>query len=329
MNKITEKIWVLVEQRDSAIAGVSFELIAKAKELTANSSSEVIAVILGYRLKDCQDKLVAAGADKVYVLDNQDFLHYSPENYSVAIMTLAKEHRPDIILAGATTMGRSLASRLAIRLETGITADCTDLYIDDKSGDLIQVRPAFGGNVLAKISCPNHRPQIATVRPRTFKALDFDFERKGEVLAFSAPKNAIDNRVRFLSFFKEELSDVNLLEAEIIIAGGRGLGSKKNFQTMESLAKKINAAVGASRSAVDAGWIPYIHQVGQTGTTVSPKIYFALGISGQIQHLVGMQSSTKIVAVNKDPKAPIFNVADYGIVGDANEFIQEMLKTVK
>lgn len=326
MSKFSDDIFVIVEQRDSVIAKHSYELIAKARELAASVDSSVVAVLIGYQVDQVALDLVAYGADKVFVLDKVDYRHYSAENYSAVLSLLLKKEVPAIVLTAATTMGRSLASRLAIRLETGITADCTDLYIDQKSGDLMQIRPAFGGNLLAKIACSKQRPQMATVRPGTFKASEEDRQRKGEIVKIDAPEACIDNRVKFLRFFKEELSDVNLIEAEIVIAGGRGLGSKPNFENMEALAKKLNAAVGASRAAVDAGWVPYIHQVGQTGTTVSPKIYFALGISGQIQHQVGMQSSTKIIAVNKDRHAPIFNIADYGIIADANDFIAEMLK---
>lgn len=325
MSRYSDDICVLIEHREAELAEHSLELLAKARDLAESVASEVIAVLIGYKVSGLSEKLIAYGADKVFVLDKEGYLHYNAENYSSVLYQLIKQERPSVLLAAATTTGRSLASRLAIKLGTGITADCTELYIDEETSDLIQIRPAFGGNIMAKIACSKHRPQIATVRPRTFKALHPDNTRKGEVHVIEASHLCLDKRMRFLRFFKEELSDVNLLEADIIIAGGRGLGSKQNFEKMEVLAQKLNAAVGASRAVVDAGWVPYIHQVGQTGTTVCPKIYFALGISGQIQHQVGMQSSTKIVAVNKDPHAPIFNVADYGIIADVNEFLDTVL----
>lgn len=325
MSRYSDDICVLIEHREAKLAEHSLELLAKARDLADSVTSKVIAVLIGDKVSELSKKLIAYGADKVFVLDKEDYSHYNAENYSSVLYQFIRQERPSVLLAAATTTGRSLASRLAIRLETGITADCTELYIDQDSGNLMQIRPAFGGNIMAKIACSKHRPQMATVRPRTFKKLEEDQNRQGEIIKLTPPETCLDNRVRFLRFFKEELSDVNLIEAEIIIAGGRGLGSKQNFEKMEALAQKMNAAVGASRAAVDAGWVPYIHQVGQTGTTVSPKIYFALGISGQIQHQVGMQSSSKIIAVNKDRHAPIFNIADYGIIADANEFIDAVL----
>ncbi|MCF7887307.1 MAG: electron transfer flavoprotein subunit alpha/FixB family protein, partial [Candidatus Omnitrophica bacterium] len=239
------------------------------------------------------------------------------------------KYKPEILLAGATTTGRSLAARIAVKCYTGLTADCTGLEIDKDKKILIQTRPAFGGNIMAQIISPNFRPQMATVRHKVMPEAKLDPARKGEIIKESFDPNNVDKRIKFLDFVKEDVSTVNLAEADIIVSGGRGLGSPENFKIIEELAENLDAAIGSSRACVDAGWIPYSHQVGQTGRTVCPKIYIACGISGQIQHLVGMQSSDLIIAINKDPDAPIFKVADYGIVGDLFKVIPLLSKGLK
>ncbi len=244
-------------------------------------------------------------------------------------MKLTEEYSPEIILCGATTIGRSLVSRVAVRIDAGLTADCTSLDIDEKERLLLQTRPAFGGNIMATIITPNHRPQMATVRHKVMREAGAFPDNKAEVVRKSYPEETFRSRTRLIDVVKEIEETVNLAEADIIVSGGRGLGGPENFAVIRELAKTLNAAVGASRAAVDSDWIPYSHQVGQTGKTVCPKIYIACGISGQIQHLIGMQSADIIVAINKDPDAPIFKVATYGIVGNVLEVVPALTKEFK
>ncbi|MBD3264918.1 MAG: 4Fe-4S dicluster domain-containing protein [Candidatus Omnitrophica bacterium] len=323
-------VWVFAEQRESNIAPVVFELLAKARELADTLDTYVGAVLLGSNIEDKARDLIQRGAEKVYVVDSPSLQHYIAENYTRAIVSLIKRYKPEIFLAGATTTGRSLVSRIAVNLYTGLTADCTGLDIDREKKILIQTRPAFGGNIMAQIISPNFRPQMATVRHKVMPEAEVDVKRKGEVIkedCFSSSSE--DKRIKFLDFIKETVATVNLAEADIIVSGGRGLKEPANFKLIEELAGVLGAAVGSSRACVDAGWIPYSHQVGQTGRTVCPKIYIACGISGQIQHLVGMQSSGTIIAINKDPDAPIFKVADYGIVGDIFKVVPSLTKLIK
>jgi electron transfer flavoprotein alpha subunit len=253
--------------------------------------------------------------------------HFGVEPYSRVIADLITEHKPEIVLGSATAIGRSVLSRVAVKVHAGLTADCTGLDIDTEKRLLLQTRPAFGGNIMATIICPDHRPQMATVRPKVMKPLTEPYDSKGNIQEISV--NDLTNRVKFLDFVVDETSHVNIAAADVIVTGGRGLQDPKNFALIEELADLLGGAVGASRSAVDAGWINYSHQVGQTGRTVSPKLYIALGVSGAIQHLVGMQSSDYIIAVNKDPNAPIFKVADVGIVGDLFEVVPKLIAEVK
>ena len=322
-------VWVFAEQRDGVIASVVFELLAKAKELAKDLDTYVGAVLLGLSISAKAEELTQRGADKVFVVDSPALEHYIAENYTKAISGLIGKYKPEIVLAGATTTGRSLVSRIAVNIYAGLTADCTGLDIDKDKKILIQTRPAFGGNIMAQIISPNYRPQMATVRHKVMPEAEVDISRKGEIIQESFDENLQDKRIKFLDFIKEAISTVNLAEADIIVSGGRGLGEGKNFALIEELAECLGAAVGSSRASVDAGWIPYSHQVGQTGRTVCPKIYIACGISGQIQHLVGMQSSKTIIAINKDPEASIFKVADYSIVGDLFKIIPLLIKKLK
>ncbi len=322
-------VWVFVEEEDNEIAGVSYELLGKAKQLAKDLKTEVIAVYLGYNLKAKLNKLFHKGADKIIVIDRPELGAFISENYARVITHLIKKYNPEIVLAGATTKGRSLVSRIAVKIHTGLTADCTGLDIDKERRILIQTRPAFGGNIMAQIITPNHRPQMATVRHKVMAELEEDISRIGEVIEENIDEEFIDKRIRFIDFIREEGYKVNLTDADIIISGGRGLQAPENFKLVKELAKVLEAAVGSSRAAVDSGWIPYSHQVGQTGRTVGPKIYIACGISGQIQHLVGMQSSKIIVAINKDPDAPIFKIANYGIVGDLFQIVPSLTKKMK
>ena len=319
-------VWVVAEQRAGEIHGVSFELLGRGRELADVRGAPLAAVLLGSNVGDVSKQLIAHGADVVYVVDDPALEHYLDEPYANAVAALIDKYRPEIVLTGGTSVGRSLIPRVAIQVRTGLTADCTALDIDDLEGVLLQTRPAFGGNILATIICPNHRPQMATVRHKVMTALEPDPAREGEVIEEKLPAQLFETSTEFVEFVKDETSRVNIAEADIIVSGGRGLGGPENFGLLEDLANALGGAVGASRAAVDAGWIPYSHQVGQTGKTVQPNLYFACGISGAVQHLVGMQSSRMIVAINKDPDAPIFKVATYGIVGDVFEVLPALTK---
>lgn len=320
-------VWVFAEQRDGMVAPVAYELLGVGRRLADELKTELSAVLFG-STEDQAKELIKWGADKVYHCNDPMFKEFNDEPYSQLLANLIKTHKPEIVLAGATPIGRSFIPRVAARVRTGLTADCTALEIDKDSGNLLQIRPAFGGNIMATILCPNHRPQMATVRPRVMKRGEYNSDRKGEIIPVSADN--ITSRTRVLETVKE-VSEcmVNLQEADVIVAGGRGLGKPEGFKMLAELAEVLGGAVGASRAAVDAGWIPYSHQVGQTGKTVCPKIYIACGISGAVQHLVGMQSSDIIIAINKNPEAPIFNVATYGIVGDVYEVVPLLIKKLK
>ncbi|MDP1758762.1 MAG: electron transfer flavoprotein subunit alpha [Thermodesulfovibrionales bacterium] len=320
-------VWVFAEQREGSIAAVSLELLGAGRKLADELKTELSAVLFGASEKDANE-LIKWGADKVYHSGNPIFEKFNDEPYSRLLVNLIKEHKPAIVLAGATPIGRSFIPRVAASLRTGLTADCTSLGIDKDTGNLLQIRPAFGGNIMATILCPNHRPQIATVRPRVMKKGEYNPEKRGEIVSVDAEN--LTSRTKVIETIKETLGcEVNLQEADIIIAGGRGLGDAKGFNLLFELAEILGGTVGASRAAVDEGWIQYRHQVGQTGKTVCPKIYIACGISGAVQHLVGMQSSDIIIAINKNPEAPIFNVATYGIVGDIYEVLPLLIKKLK
>lgn len=320
-------VWVFAEQREGSIAAVSLELLGAGRKLADELKTELSAVLFGASEKDANE-LIKWGADKVYHSGNPAFEKFNDEPYSRLLVNLIKAHKPAIVLAGATPIGRSFIPRVAASLRTGLTADCTSLGIDKDTGNLLQVRPAFGGNIMATILCPNHRPQIATVRPRVMKKNEYNPEKKGEIIPVKSEN--LTCRTKVTDTVKETSeSRVNLQEADIIIAGGRGLGDAKGFNLLFELAEILEGSVAASRAAVDEGWIQYSHQVGQTGKTVCPKIYIACGISGAVQHLVGMQSSDIIIAINKNPEAPIFNVATYGIVGDLFEVLPLLIKKLK
>ena len=309
-------VWVFAEQKKGKVQSVAYELLGKGRELADKLGVNLCAVFLGEGVEGECKELIARGADKVYLVDAPQLKAYQDDPYTKVLIQLISKYKPEIVLCGATTIGRSLISRVAVTLRAGLTADCTGLDIDDKDKILLQTRPAFGGNIMATIISPDHRPQMATVRHKVMKELEPDAGRKGEVIKESFPADVYTSRSKLIDIVEEIEETINLAEADIIVSGGRGVGSKENFSIIRDLALSLNAAVGASRSAVDADWIPYSHQVGQTGKTVCPKVYIACGISGQIQHLIGMKSSDVIVAINKDPEAPIFSVATYGIVDD-------------
>jgi electron transfer flavoprotein alpha subunit len=310
-------VWVIAEQIDGRIQSITYELLGAGRRLADDLGARLCAVLLGHGLREETAKLTARGAQRVYLVDRPELAYFVDEPYAAVLIELVKRHRPSIVLCGATTIGRSLVSRVAVSVNAGLTADCTGLAIDPETKLLLQTRPAFGGNIMATIVSPNHRPQMATVRHKVMPEAQDDPRRTGEVLVEAVADALLRSRTRRRRFVPEVESTVNLAEADIIVSGGRGLQKPENFALVRELAEVLNAGVGASRAAVDADWIPYSHQVGQTGKTVCPKIYFACGISGQIQHLAGMSSAEVIVAINRDPDAPIFKVATYGIVGDA------------
>jgi len=322
-------IWVYAEQRDGVVAQVVHELLGKGRELADQLSCELSAVLLGYNLNGIAEELFAYGADQVIQIDDPALQHFRDERYSEALSYLAEKHKPAIILAGATVMGRSFIPRVAIDLHTGLTADCTGLEIDPDTGNLMQTRPAFGGNIMATIITANHRPQMATVRHKVMNPIVRDDTRNGIVLHEEFNFELEEDVTSFISFDKEKTNLVNITDANVIVSGGRGIKDAKNFAMIEELAEALDGAVGASRAAVDSEWIAYSHQVGQTGKTVKPSVYIAIGISGAIQHLAGMSSADYIIAVNKDPDAPIFKVADLGIVGDLFEVVPKLTKRIK
>jgi len=322
-------VWVFCEQKKGVIQSISAELLGEGRRLADKLGVKLCAVLLGSGMEEAAEKLGERGADKVYLVDHPALKSYQDDPYTGVMVKLVEEFKPEVILCGASTIGRSLISRVAIKTNAGLTADCTGLDIDVKERLLLQTRPAFGGNIMATIISPNHRPQMATVRHKVMKEAPVLPGRAAEIVSKVYPEETFASRTKLLDIVEELSATVNISEADIIVAGGRGMGSKENFSQLEELAKVLGGAVGASRSAVDADWIPYSHQVGQTGKTVCPKLYIACGISGQIQHLIGMQSSKTIVAINKDPDAPIFKVATYGIVGDVNELVPALTKEFK
>ncbi len=322
-------VWVFAEQKKGVIQSVVFELLGEGKKLAQKRNQNLAAVLLGSGVKAKAKELIERGADIVYVLEDEKLKDYQAEYYSQALTHIIRQLKPEIVLTGATSIGRSLIPRVAVELKTGLTADCTELDIDEEKGMLLQTRPAFGGNIMATIICPSRRPQMATVRHKVMKEAPVDKNYKGKIIEIDAKEVKLKSDVTLLELIEEIEDTVNITEADIIVSGGRGVGSAENFKLLEEFAKTIGAAVGASRAAVDSGYKPYSHQVGQTGKTVCPKIYFAVGISGQIQHLVGMQSSDIIIAINKDADAPIFKIATYGIVGDLFQIIPLLTKKFK
>jgi len=322
-------IWVFIEQKKGKVQSVAYELLGKAQELAKRLSTEVGAVLLGNNLDDQLEELAWHGADKIYLVEAVELANFQDEPYTNVLVKLIQKYKPQIFLCGATSVGRSLISRVAVKINTGLTADCTSLDIEPQRKILLQTRPAFGGNIMATIITPNHRPQMATVRHKVMQPIAADKRRKAKVIRESFDSVVYASRTKLLDIVDEVEALINLSEADIIVSGGRGMTGPENFKILAELAQVLGAAVGASRAAVDSNWMPYSHQVGQTGRTVAPKIYFACGISGQIQHLVGMQSSKIIVAINKDPDAPIFKVATYGIVGDLFQIIPALTKKFK
>lgn len=313
-------IYVFVEQREGIIQSVARELLCKARELADRLGEKVVALFPGYRISDQAQELIAYGADRVVCIDDPALEYYLTEPYAQAITQVVSERKPAILLIGATTIGRDLGPRLSARLETGLTADCTGLDISEE-GDLLMTRPAFGGNLMATIICKEHRPQMSTVRPGVMRLGLRDEKRQGEKEQVNVTFDTSKFKVRLVEQVKEQRNLIDITEAKVLVSGGRGVGSGEGFRLLEELAQTLGAEVSASRAMVDAGVMPHDRQVGQTGKTVRPDVYFAMGISGAIQHLAGMEESDYIIAINKDKYAPIFQVADLGIVGDVRKIV--------
>jgi electron transfer flavoprotein alpha subunit len=333
-------VYVFAQQVDNELSGIAFELLGKAKDLAKDLDTDVTAVLLGYNVKGLADELAAFGADKVIVVDDPELEVYRTEPYAHALASVINEYKPDIMLVGATAIGRDLGPRVSARVATGLTADCTVLEIGDfplvarpgqeqKHNQLLMTRPAFGGNTIATIACPDNRPQMATVRPGVMQAIEKIEGAKAEVIEYN-PGFTPDNKyVEVLEVVKSVVDTVDIMDAKILVSGGRGVGSPENFQILKDLAEVLGGEVSCSRAVVDNGWLPRDLQVGQTGKTVRPQVYFAIGISGAIQHVAGMEESDIIIAINKDETAPIFEVADYGIVGDLNKIVPALTEALK
>lgn len=321
-------VWVFGEQKEGTPASVTLELLGEGRKLANSLGVDLSVVLMGEDMENTARTLISYGADKVYMVDHPSLKNYNDESYTDIFVQLISKYKPEIVLMGASTYGRSLAPRVSSRINTGLTADCTGLEIDPEKKILLQTRPAFGGNLMATIICPNHRPQMSTVRPKVMKASEPDACRVGEIIKpdVTIPE---DTSVKVKEVVSNICEMVNLTEADIIVSAGRGIADPKNLKVIEDLARVLGGAVGASRAVVDAGWIDYSHQVGQTGKTVGPKVYFACGISGAIQHLAGMSSSDTIIAINKNPEAPIFKVATFGIVGDVLEVVPALVSEFK
>ena len=333
-------VYVFAQQVDNELSGIAFELLGKAKDLAKDLDTDVTAILIGYQVKNLADELAAYGADKVIVVDDPELKEYRTEPYTHAMASVINEYKPDIVLVGATAIGRDLGPRVSARVATGLTADCTVLEIGDfpinpipnqeqKHNQLLMTRPAFGGNTIATIACPDNRPQMATVRPGVMQKIEKIEGAKAEVIEYN-PGFTPDNKyVEILEIVKSVKDTVDIMDAKILVSGGRGVGSAENFKLLQDLADVLGGTVSCSRAVVDSGWMERDYQVGQTGKTVRPNLYFAIGISGAIQHVAGMEESDIIIAINKDADAPIFDVADYGIVGDLNKIVPALTASLK
>ena len=322
-------VFVFVQQMDQIINGVSYELIGKAKELAADLSTDVTAVLFGFEVKSLANNLAAYGADRIIIVDDPALKEYTTEPYTHAMHEVINKYKPEIVLFGATAVGRDLAPRTSARVKTGLTADCTSLEVDVDTKNLRMTRPAFGGNIMATIMCPDNRPQMATVRPGVMQKMTKDEQAVANVEMFELKFEPNCKYVTVEEIIKKVSNKVDIMDAKILVSGGRGIGGQENFKVLQNLADVIGAEVSSSRASVDAGWTEKEQQVGQTGKTVRPQVYFAIGISGAIQHLAGMEEADIIIAINKDEYAPIFDVADYGIVGDYAKIVPALTEKLK
>lgn len=322
-------VMVFCQQSNGELHRVGLELVGKASELGAMLNAPVTAVILGKGIRHLAPILIQHGADRVVIVEDPLLETYNVDLYTKALFQVTEHERPEVLILGATQLGRELAPRLAARLKTGLTADCTNLEIDPETRLLLMTRPAFGGNLMATIVCPSHRPQMATIRPGVFPVLNPNPQRHGEVVEFKVKISAEDTLLKLEHVIPKIKMDVDISNAQIIVAGGRGIGSKNGFETLKELAELLGGTVAGSRAAVENGWIERDRQVGQTGKTVRPKLYIAVGISGAVQHLAGMQNSKFIVAINKDPDAPIMKIANLGIVGDWRQILPRLIQSLR
>ena len=322
-------IAVFIEQRANKIAGVSYEMLGEGRKLADQLGEKLLAILIGYNMAEKAENLIKYGADKVFYYDGSDLEQFKDETYAQIVSDYISSEKPSILIAGATAIGRSFIPKIAAKVYGGLTADCTKLEIDTDKKILLGTRPAFGGNLMATIICPKHRPQIATVRHKVMQPAQYNAIHTGEFVVHSIKDGAYQDRTRIIDIVKEVESTVNITEADIIVSGGRGMQEPANFKYIHELAEVLGGAVGASRAAVDAEWTPYSHQVGQTGKTVCPKLYIACGISGAVQHQAGMQSSEYIIAINKDPDADIFQIANLGIVGDVLQILPKLTQSFK
>jgi electron transfer flavoprotein alpha subunit len=322
-------VWILAEQKAGRIQRISHELITRGLELAGKRNVPLSAMVFGYGIEQADiDDLIARGVDRVVAVEAPELAHFLVEPYAACMTSIIEQYRPEIILAGATSLGRTLMPYVAIRVFAGLTADCTGLDIEPDTGNLLQTRPAIGGNILATIKTPNHRPQMATVRPHSTPVAQPQSGRKGEILRLAAPQATLKGRV-IRKDFVADTSEHTLQDAEIVVVAGRGIKKAENVALVQELANALGAALGGTRDVVDRGWLSYPHQIGLSGKTISPKLYIGVGVSGSIQHLAGMQTAKTIVAINKDPDAQIFRVADYGIVGDLFEVVPALIKKLK
>ena len=324
-----KNVAAFIEQRENEICPVSYEMLGEGRKLADQLGEKLYAILLGNSLKEKAEELINYGADKVFYFDGPDLETFKDETYTAVVSDFIDAEKPSILLAGGTTIGRSFIPKVAARVRGGLAADCIKLEIDTDKRILLATRPTLGGNLFVTVICPNKRPQIATVRHKVMAPSELDENRTGELVVKTIEAGSIPERTKILDIVKEVESTINLTEADIIVSGGRGMQNPDNFKYIRELAEILGAAVGSSRAAVDAGWMPYSHQVGQTGKTVNPKLYIACGISGAVQHQAGMKSSDYIIAINKDPDADIFNIANLGIVGDALRVLPELSKTFK
>jgi electron transfer flavoprotein alpha subunit len=323
---VYQDVLVYVEQRDGQIQKVSLELISKGREIADQLGCKLKGAVISKAIIGSLEELIHLGCDEVIVVSNEILEPYITEPYAKALTEIIEKYKPEIVLVGATTIGRDLAPRVSSRLNTGLTADCTSLEVDMETRNLLMTRPAFGGNIMATIICPEHRPQMSTVRPGVMQLRKSDDTRAGVITQLEVKFEASDCNVEILEVVKENKKKVNIEDANILVSCGRGIGNADNMQILDTLANKLGGTVSASRAVVDAGWIDRNHQVGQTGKTVRPDLYIACGISGAIQHLAGMEESEFIIAINKDETAPIFDAADLSIVGDVNKVVPELIK---
>lgn len=326
---MSKNVYVLAEQRDGELQKVGIELIGKARELADNLGQQVVGVILGSGIKEKAQILIEHGADEVIVVDHPMLAEYVTEPYAKALYQVIKECDPEIVLYGASSIGRDLAPRVSARVHTGLTADCTGLAIDPETKLLLMTRPAFGGNIMATIVCENHRPQMATVRPGVMQALPKDANRKGEIKEIKVELTDADMNVKVREVIKQKHKAADITEAKILVAGGRGIGSAQGFDMLRELADVLGGEIASSRANVDAGWIEKDRQVGQTGKTVRPNLYIACGISGAIQHVAGMEGSDVIISINKNTTSPIFDVSDLGVVGDVKVILPKLTEAIK